>query len=205
MSGLVDALVIVAVALVVIARQFRASRIDSERRWWLLPAILAVVALREPGILDPHHHTASVLLLGAELLVGLATGAGWAWATRIWLEPDGTVWSESSMASAAGWVVGIGLRVGFFALGAAVGVHQDSSALLLGLAGTLLVRAGTRSCGPCTVCCPGRLGSRRASRGGCWSAWRTRDRRRPLRRRTGSPCARRRCWQGPCPGGALRL
>ncbi|WP_328344145.1 DUF1453 domain-containing protein [Streptomyces violaceus] len=142
MSGLVDALVIVAVALAVIARQFRASRIDSERRWWLLPAILAVVALREPGILDPHHHTAAVLLLGAELLVGLATGAGWAWTTRIWVEPDGTVWSESSMASAAVWGVGIGLRVGFFALGAAVGVHQDSSALLLGLAGTLLVRAG---------------------------------------------------------------
>ncbi|GAA2930233.1 MULTISPECIES: DUF1453 domain-containing protein [Streptomyces] len=142
MSGLVDALVIVAAALVVIARQFRASRIDSERRWWLLPAILAVVALREPGILDPHHHTASVLLLGAELLVGLATGAVWAWTTRIWVEPDGTVWSGSSMASAAVWVVGIGLRVGFFALGAAVGAHQDSSALLLGLAGTLLVRAG---------------------------------------------------------------
>ncbi len=141
MSGLVDALVIVAVAVVVIARQFRASRIDSGRRWWLLPAILAVVALREPGILDPHHHTASVLLLGAELLVGLITGAGWAWTTRIRVEPDGTVWSMSSLASAAVWVVGIGLRAGFFALGTAVGVHQDSSALLLGLAGTLLVRA----------------------------------------------------------------
>ncbi|WP_335340839.1 hypothetical protein [Streptomyces qaidamensis] len=38
------------------------------------------------------------------------------------------------------WAVGIGLRVGLFALGTAVGVHQDSSALLLGLAGTLVVR-----------------------------------------------------------------
>jgi hypothetical protein len=142
MPGFVDALVIVAVAVVVIARQFRASRVDGERRWWLLPAILAVVALREPGILDPHHHTASVLLLGAELLVGLVTGAGWARTTRIWVEPDGTVWSKSSMASAAVWGVGIGLRGGLFALGAAVGVHQDGSALLLGLAGTLLVRAG---------------------------------------------------------------
>ncbi|MFC9509540.1 DUF1453 domain-containing protein [Streptomyces sp. NPDC057002] len=142
MSGLVDELVLVAVAVVVITRQFRASRIDGGRRWWLLPAILAVVALREPGILDPGHHSASVLLLGAELLVGLATGAGWAWTTRIWVERDGTVWSKSSMASAAVWVIGIGLRVGLFALGAAAGVHQDSSALLLGLAGTLLVRAG---------------------------------------------------------------
>ncbi|GGT60555.1 DUF1453 domain-containing protein [Streptomyces coeruleorubidus] len=142
MSGLVDALVIVLVAMLVIARQFRATPIDGERRWWLLPGILAVVALREPGVLDAHHHTASVLLLGAELLVGLATGAGWAWTTRIWVEPDGTVWSKSSRAGVAVWGVGIGLRVGFFALGAAMGVHQDSSALLLGLAGTLLVRAG---------------------------------------------------------------
>ncbi|MET9764476.1 DUF1453 domain-containing protein [Streptomyces sp. NPDC006372] len=142
MSGLVDALVIVVVAVLVITRQFRASRIDGERRWWLLPVILAVVALREPGILDPRHHTASVLLLAAELLVGLATGAGWAWTTRIWAEPDGTVWSKSSAVSLLVWAVGIGLRAGLFALGAATGVHQDSSALLLGLAVTLLVRAG---------------------------------------------------------------
>ncbi|MFJ4541262.1 DUF1453 domain-containing protein [Streptomyces tibetensis] len=145
MSGLVDALVIVLVAVVVIARQFRARRIDGERRWWLLPALLVVLALREPGMIDAQHPTASALLLGAELLIGLATGAGWAWTTPIWAEPDGTVWSRSSKASIAVWAVGIGLRAGLFALGAAVGVHQDSSALLLGLAGTLLVRAGILS------------------------------------------------------------
>ncbi|MFF7490668.1 DUF1453 domain-containing protein [Streptomyces luteogriseus] len=142
MSGLIDASLIVLVAVVVTARQFRARPLGSERRWWLLPVILVVLALREPGLLDAQHHIASVLLLGAELLVGLATGAGWAWTTRIWAEPDGTVWSSSSPASVAVWVVGIGLRAGLFALGAAVGVHQDSSALLLGLAGTLLIRAG---------------------------------------------------------------
>ncbi|MEU0220556.1 DUF1453 domain-containing protein [Streptomyces sp. NPDC006265] len=142
MSGLIDASLIVLVAVVVIARQFRTRRIDSERRWWLLPVILVVLTLREPDLLDAHHHMASALLLGAELLIGLATGAGWAWTTRIWAEPEGTVWSRSSSASVAVWAVGIGLRAGLFALGAAVGVHQDSSALLLGLAGTLLVRAG---------------------------------------------------------------
>ncbi|MFB6849939.1 DUF1453 domain-containing protein [Streptomyces sp. NPDC056373] len=142
MSGLVDASVIVLVAVVVTARQFRAYRIDSERRWWLLPVLLVVLALREPGMIDAHHPTASALLLGAELLVGLVTGAGWAWTTHVWAEPDGTVWSRSSAASIAVWAVGIGLRAGFFALGTAVGVHQDSAALLLGLAGTLLVRAG---------------------------------------------------------------
>lgn len=142
MSGLVNALVIVAVVAVVIVRQFRARRIDTDRRWWLLPAILAVVALREPGILDAHHHTESALLLGVELVIGLATGAGWAWTTRLWVETDGSVWSKSTKASGGVWIVGIGLRVGLVALGALIGVHQDSAALMLGLAATLLVRSG---------------------------------------------------------------
>ncbi|MCW8378133.1 CcdC protein domain-containing protein [Streptomyces justiciae] len=142
MSGLVDGFLIAAVVVVVIARQFRAQRIDTERRWWLLPVVLAVVALREPGLIDAHHHTASVTLLTAELLIGLATGAAWAWTSRVWTEPDGAVWSKSTKASGLVWLVGIALRVGLYALGAALGIHQESSALLLALAATLLVRAG---------------------------------------------------------------
>ncbi|MGI5136302.1 MULTISPECIES: DUF1453 domain-containing protein [unclassified Streptomyces] len=142
MSGLVNALVIVAVAALVVVRQFRARRIDTERRWWLVPVILTVLALREPGILDAHHRAESALLLGTEVLVGLAIGAGWAWTSRIWVGADGAVWSTSTKASAAVWIAGIALRVGLFAFGAYLGVHQESSTLLLGLAGTLLVRSG---------------------------------------------------------------
>ncbi|MEU0968862.1 DUF1453 domain-containing protein [Streptomyces sp. NPDC005917] len=142
MSGLVNALLIVAVVVVVIVRQFRARPIDTGRRWWLLPVVLAVVALREPGILDAHHHTESALLLATEVLVGLGMGAGWAWTSRVWTEPDGVVWTKSTKASVAVWFVGIAVRLGLFGLGALVGVHQDSSALMLGLAVTLLVRAG---------------------------------------------------------------
>ncbi|MGW5772534.1 DUF1453 domain-containing protein [Streptomyces longwoodensis] len=142
MSGLVDALVIVAVAALVIARQMRAVRVDADRRWWLLPGILVVVALREPGLLDAHHHATSAVLLATELLVGLAIGAGWAWTTRLWTEPDGTVWSKSTKASAGVWLVGIAVRVGLFALGTALGVHQGSAALMIALAATLLVRSG---------------------------------------------------------------
>ncbi|MFJ7150933.1 DUF1453 domain-containing protein [Streptomyces sp. NPDC100445] len=145
MSGLVNALVIVAVAGIVIARQFRAQPIDTDRRWWLLPVILAVVALREPGLLDTHHRVESAALLAVELLIGLATGAGWGWTTRVWTAPDGVVWTRSTKASGAVWAVGVALRVGLFVLGSAIGVHQDSSALMLGLAGTLLVRAGVLS------------------------------------------------------------
>ncbi|WP_062651031.1 DUF1453 family protein [Streptomyces maremycinicus] len=142
MSGLVNALVIVAVAALVIVRQFRASRVDTDRRWWLLPGILAVMALREPDLLDGRHATESALVLGAELIVALAMGAAWAWTTRVWVEPDGAVWSKSTTASVAVWVAGIGLRAGLFGLGALLGLQQDSAALMLGLAATLLVRSG---------------------------------------------------------------
>ncbi|WP_046728670.1 CcdC protein domain-containing protein [Streptomyces humi] len=142
MSGLVNALLIVAVVAVVIVRQFRARPVNTGRRWWLLPAILAVVALREPAILDAHHRTESALLLGTELLVGLGMGAAWAWTTKIWTEPDGVVWTKSTKASGMVWLGGLLLRVGLFALGAALGVHQDSSALMLGLAILLGVRSG---------------------------------------------------------------
>ncbi|MEV4032833.1 DUF1453 domain-containing protein [Streptomyces umbrinus] len=142
MSGLVDVLVILAVVVLVIARQFRTRRIATDRSWWVVPAVLVFLALREPGLLDPDHRTLSVLLLGAELLVGLATGIGWAWTTRIWRTPDGRVWSRSSKASGLVWTVGIAVRAGLFGLGAALGLHQDSSALLLALAVTLLVRSG---------------------------------------------------------------
>ncbi|MEU5536275.1 DUF1453 domain-containing protein [Streptomyces sp. NPDC020362] len=142
MSGLVNVLVTVAVVAIVIVRQFRARAIDTDRRWWLLPLILGGLALREPGILDAHHRIESAVLLSVEVLIGLATGAGWAWTTRIWTGPDGVVWTKSTKASAAVWAGGIALRVGVFALGILLGVHQDSSAMMLGLAGTLLVRSG---------------------------------------------------------------
>jgi hypothetical protein len=142
MPGLADALLITAAVVLIIARQFRARRISADRRWWIVPAVLAFLALRRPGILDLHHPTQSALLLGAELLIALATGAGWAWTTRIWTEPDGTVWSRSTKAGIAVWIGGIVLRVALFGIGAALGVHQDSSALLLALAATLLVRGG---------------------------------------------------------------
>lgn len=142
MSGLVNALVIFAVVVLVVVRQFRTRRISGDRRWWIVPVVLAVMALRDPGTIDPQHRTEAILLLGSELLVGLATGAGWAWTTRIWAEPDGSLWSKSTKASVAVWGVGIGLRLGLFGIGTLLGVHQNASALLLALAATLLVRSG---------------------------------------------------------------
>jgi len=142
MVGLANALVVVAVVALVLVRQFRARPIGTDRRWWLLPLILCVIALREPGILDAHHRTESAALLAVELLIGLAMGAGWAWTTRLWTEPDGVVWAKGTKASAAVWIGGIALRIGVYGLGIALGLSQHSSALMLGFAGSLLVRGG---------------------------------------------------------------
>ncbi|MFS8202367.1 DUF1453 domain-containing protein [Streptomyces sp. CWNU-52B] len=142
MSGFVDVLAILAVAVLVIARQFRTQRIAADRRWWVAPAVLVFLALREPGLIDPGHRTASAVLLGFELLIALATGLGWAWTTRVWATPDGAVWSRGSKGSVLVWVIGMALRAALIGLGAAIGLHQDTSALLLGLALTLLVRSG---------------------------------------------------------------
>ncbi|MFD0303997.1 DUF1453 domain-containing protein [Streptomyces sp. NPDC127119] len=142
MSGLVDVLAIVAVVVLVIARQFRPRQLDADRRWWVVPGVLVFLAVREPGLLDPGHRTASALLLGVELLVALVTGLGWAWTTRIWAMPDGEVWSKGTKAGVGVWITGIALRTGLVGLGAAFGLHQNTSALLLGLALTLLVRSG---------------------------------------------------------------
>ncbi|MFE5136778.1 DUF1453 domain-containing protein [Streptomyces fagopyri] len=142
MSGLVNALVIVAVVVLVVARQFRTRRVSTDRRWWIVPAVLAVIAVREPGLVDSRHRAGAILLIGAEIIVGLAVGAAWAWTTRMWVEPDGTVWSRSTKAGAAVWGVGIAVRLGLFGIGVLLGVRQNSSALLLALAATLLVRSG---------------------------------------------------------------
>ncbi|MFF2505921.1 DUF1453 domain-containing protein [Streptomyces sp. NPDC058067] len=142
MSGLTNVLVIIAVVVLVVARQFAAQQITADKRWWVVPAVLVFMAVRKPDLLDPHHQALSAALIGLELLVGLAIGAGWAWTTRLWTAQDGAVWSRSTKASGAVWIVGVAIRVGLYAAGAAFGVKQGSAALMLALAATLLVRSG---------------------------------------------------------------
>lgn len=142
MSGLVSVLVIVAVIAVVVVRQCSAQRISGDRRWWVLPGVLLVMALREPGLVDPHHEALSVVVLGAELAVGLVTGAGWAWTSRLWRAEDGTLWSKGTRATVWVWTGGLVLRAALYGLGAAMGIHQGGPALMMALAVTLLVRSG---------------------------------------------------------------
>ncbi|MFF9351746.1 DUF1453 domain-containing protein [Streptomyces sp. NPDC014734] len=142
MSGFVSILVIVAVVAVVLVRQCTARRISDDRRRWVLPGVLLVVSLRGPGPVDPHHGMLSVLFLGAELAVGLVTGAAWAWTSRLWHEADGSLWSRGTRASLFVWTGGLALRASLYGAAAALGIHQGTTVLMATLAVTLAVHSG---------------------------------------------------------------
>lgn len=144
MSGISTALVIVAVVALVLVRQFQAQRIDTDKRWWMLPALLAFLALREPDLLDGHRPVAALALLVVEIVVGALMGFGWGMSTRVWRDDVGSVWAKGTRATAAVWIGGLALRAGLYAVGAALGLKQGSSALLLALAATLLIRSGVQ-------------------------------------------------------------
>lgn len=142
MSGLLDALVVVAIVALVLVRQIRARRVAEGRRWWLLPAVLVFLALKEGGLVDRHHEAASVALLAAEIVIGTGMGTVWAFTTRLWRDEAGVAWSKGTKATAVAWTGGILLRVGLGALAVMMGVHEGSGATLLALAATLLIRSG---------------------------------------------------------------
>ncbi|MGY0019210.1 DUF1453 domain-containing protein [Streptomyces sp. cg35] len=142
MSGFTDVLVIVAAVALVLVRQFRTERLSMDRKWWLLPAILGFVALRNGSLADPHHMTGSVVLLAVELLVSIGIGIGWAFTTRVWTDEQGDVWTKGTMATAGTWFGGVAARGALVGIGLLMGVHLGSSALMLGFALSLLIRSG---------------------------------------------------------------
>ncbi|MGV9267143.1 DUF1453 domain-containing protein [Kitasatospora sp. NPDC003701] len=140
MTGLVNILVIIAVVALVLRRQLRPQRLDTERRFWVLPLVLAVLALRDPGLVDGAHRALSIGLTAGSLLVVLAMGCVWGWTVRVWRGADGTLWTRGTKATAAAWAGMIAVRIGLFGLGAALHVHQSGSGFMLGLAVLLVVR-----------------------------------------------------------------
>ncbi|MFD7921461.1 DUF1453 domain-containing protein [Streptomyces sp. NPDC059740] len=143
MNGLSSVLVTVALVGLVLVRLFRPQRLDTaDNRWWVLPLVLAAVAVGRQGTLDAAHPALSVVLLVAGVVIGLLTGAGWAMTTRLRTETGGTVLSSPTPATFGVWGVGILLRLGTYAAGAALDVHTGNGPLLLSLAVTLLARGG---------------------------------------------------------------
>ncbi|MEU3567245.1 DUF1453 domain-containing protein [Kitasatospora sp. NPDC036755] len=141
MTTFVNLLVVAAALVLVARRQMRAQRLDSERRFWLLPLILGVLALRDPQIIDHQHTALSVALLAAGLVAVLGMGSVWGWTVRLWRAADGSVMAKGTKATVAAWIGMIAIRIGLFGIGAALHVHQSGSSLMLGMAVLLLVRS----------------------------------------------------------------
>ncbi|CAM5378467.1 DUF1453 domain-containing protein [Streptomyces abikoensis] len=141
MPGTANGLVIVAVLVLTLVRQVRPQRVSADaERWWVLPAVLVFMAVREPGLIDPAHPAASAGLLAGGVLAGLATGAAWAWSSRVWTDASGVTWARGSRVTAAIWLGGAALRLGLHGLGALAGVHQGSAATMVTVAAVLLAR-----------------------------------------------------------------
>ncbi|MFD5431905.1 DUF1453 domain-containing protein [Kitasatospora sp. NPDC127067] len=141
MGSITNILVGLAVVVLVVQRQMRVQRLDTERRFWLLPLILGALALRDPRLVDHQHTALSAGLLAAGLVAVLAMGTAWGWTVRIWRDSDGSVLVKGTRATVAAWCGMIAVRIGLYAVGAALHVHQAGSSLMLGMAVLLLVRS----------------------------------------------------------------
>ncbi|MEV7188814.1 DUF1453 domain-containing protein [Kitasatospora sp. NPDC093102] len=141
MTTLANLLVIAVVVVLVVQRQMRAQRLDTERRFWLLPLVLGALALRDPQIIDHRHTALSVALLAAGLVAVLGMGSVWGWTVRLWRSPDGSVMAKGTKATVAAWIGMIAVRLGLYGIGTALHVHQSGSSLMLGMAVLLLVRS----------------------------------------------------------------
>jgi hypothetical protein len=145
-SSLVNVAIGIAVAVLVIARQFSTRKYAGPgadtRKMLVLPVVLVVLAVSEKGLVDQSHQAASVGLLIAGVLVEAALACAWGFTTRVWRDADGSVWGKGTPAAIGIWVVMVAARVGLYALGAAMGVHSGTGAVLISLAALLLVRNG---------------------------------------------------------------
>ncbi|MFG2698723.1 DUF1453 domain-containing protein [Kitasatospora sp. NPDC051984] len=141
MTALSDVLIAVAVIVLVVGRQLRARRLDTERRFWLLPLVLAAVALRDPVLIDPQHKTAAAVIVGCSLITTVGMGCAWGWTVRIWRESDGALWTKGTASTAFAWVGAILIRAGWYGVAVALHIHQSNSVLLLSLGLLLLTRS----------------------------------------------------------------
>ncbi|MFC1419853.1 DUF1453 domain-containing protein [Streptacidiphilus cavernicola] len=141
MNSAANIALVVVVVVLVVARQFKARQLNADgRKMLVVPAVLAVLAFRNGGLIDPAHKDTAVALLVIGILVEVGMGFAWGFTTRIWRDGSGAVWYKGTRATAFAWTGMLLVRVAFYAVGAALGVAAGQGALLLSLAAVLLVR-----------------------------------------------------------------
>ncbi|MEZ0089636.1 DUF1453 domain-containing protein [Streptacidiphilus sp. EB129] len=141
MNSTANVALIVVVVIYVLARQLRARQITGDiRRMLVIPAILAVIGLRDQHLLDHAHQTTSAVLLVIGIVLEVAMGFAWGFTTRIWRDASGAVWSKGTVATAAAWIGMLLVRVLLAVVGRGMGIPLSQGSIMLSLAALLLVR-----------------------------------------------------------------
>jgi hypothetical protein len=125
MSGVLSALIGIAVLVWVVVNQLRARPWTARRL--RLAGILGVVGLVQlVGAAGAHPVSATGwVILVAGLVIGALLGAVRAGTVRMWVR-DGVVWTQGHAATAALWVIGIGAHIGLDLLARAVAPSADT-------------------------------------------------------------------------------
>jgi hypothetical protein len=141
MNSIANIALAVVVVVFVVARQFQARRVSADGpRMLIIPAVLAVLALREGHLIDPAHKDAAAALLVGSILLEIGMGFVWGFTTRIWRDASGTAWYKGTAATAFAWTGMIAVRILLYVVGSAMGIATGEGAILLSLAAVLLVR-----------------------------------------------------------------
>jgi hypothetical protein len=133
-SALTSGLIALAIAALVIARQFSTRRVVSS--WTLIPPIgLFVYGLTGIGSLD----ATGFALLGVNVLLALGFGVARASTMRIWTSSRGELLMRGTVLTLVLWALTIGARLGVYAVerSAGLGLPSTGAALLIPAAVTL--------------------------------------------------------------------
>ena len=133
-SALTSGLIALAIAALVIARQFSTRRVVSS--WTLIPPIgLFVYGLTGIGSLD----ATGFALLGVNVLLALGFGVARASTMRIWTSSRGELLMRGTVLTLVLWALTIGARLGVYAFerSAGLGLPSSGAALLIPAAVTL--------------------------------------------------------------------
>ena len=134
---IIQALIVVAVLVLVIGRRFAPHPINGDRRRWRLPIILVVVGIA--SLVQLRHQTPPVTVNGTDLafviaggLISMVLGALRGFTVRI-NSQGGQLMQRYSIATAALWIGTIAVRLGMDVAAPSLGVAKAvaSASLLL--------------------------------------------------------------------------
>lgn len=123
-------LVIGALVLFAIGRQFLARPV-SDGRWWLIPAGLFVYGLYQMTQ-QPLPGLAESAALGLDIVISIGSGLLRGLTTRVWVAADGRTMKRGTLVTLVAWVASFAARFGAAAL-FHTGFDQPSLLVFLGI------------------------------------------------------------------------